>query len=119
MALSKTQRNKLKKLLGEACRKRDGYKCIKCSKTTALHTSHIYPVGREKKMEFIIDNVKTLCHRCHLYWFHKHPVEAMEWLQETMPDRLKKLKTISNSTQKGCYDYETIKKRLEDFINNI
>lgn len=117
MSLSKTQRNKLKKLLAQAMKARDGYKCIRCSKTTVLQTSHIYPVGREKKMEFILDNVKTLCNGCHIFWWHKHPTAAAEWIKTALPKaRLDKLKKISQSTKKGVYDYEKIKEELEDAI---
>ena len=33
-------------------------------------------------------NVMTMCHRCHFFWWHKNPLDAWEWLRETMGDGL-------------------------------
>lgn len=52
-----------KGLSGEA-RRRDNYRCTKCSKTTGrLIAHHIKPLGHGGKNE--LDNLTTLCSSCH------------------------------------------------------
>ena len=94
--------------------------CLRCGKGTNLHASHIYPRGKHPRMQFITDNVKILCMGCHLYWWHKHPVQAKEWAEETLgTDRLERLKDISNTVKYGTYQYEDIKKELEKKIMEV
>lgn len=118
--MTKGQKSKLNKLLAEACRLRDGYKCLRCGKTSVLQTSHIYPKGKHRRLEYDLDNVKTLCSGCHLFWWHRSPVEAWEWLSTTIsPARLQRLKKVSNSRDKVFYDinyYNNKKDELEAFI---
>ena len=73
-------------------------------------------------MQFDPDNVKALCLGCHLYWWHKHPIEAKEWAQNTLGKaRLNRLKKRSNIIDKTFWDYHYIKndlqKKLEDLKN--
>lgn len=85
----------LKKLRFQAMKVRDGEKCLRCGTTGGLSPSHVYPTGRYKNMEWIIDNVKPLCWACHIYWWHKNPIEASEWFKQRFPERYKRLKKIS------------------------
>ena len=111
--MNKKERNQLSKLLRELVLTRDKY-CLKCGKTTALHTSHIYPRGKFPKMQFEPENVKALCVGCHLYWWHKHPIEAKEWAQKTLGGRrLNKLKKQANTINKSLWNFKEIKKQLE------
>ena len=90
---------------------------IRCGKTTSLHASHIYPRGKYPKMAFDPLNVKALCMRHHLYWWHKHPIEAKEWLEKAIDaDRLSSLKRRSNTIDKNPLIYSDIKKDLEKQI---
>jgi len=115
--MTKYQIKIIKKLLGEACRLRDGNQCLRCGKTTTLQTSHIKPTGRYRKMAYDLDNVKTLCVGCHLYWWHKDPLEASEWLKTAIPEaRLKKLHLRAITTDKTILDYKLIKLDLENEI---
>lgn len=117
MRLTAHQKKTLKKLLNQACKLRDGEECIKCGKTTTLCASHIYPKGRERKMEWELDNVKTLCYACHIHWWHKHPMEAKDWIETVLsPERLNRLKLMSQSTEKIPVDYNLIKLDLENQI---
>lgn len=118
MALSKTQRNKLSKLLRQACLARDGNKCIRCGNTDIkqISASHIYPKGAYPQMRWDVDNVKSLDYKCHIHFWHKHPLEAAAWLKTVLPpDRIKRLKKLSmpNSGPKKRYIYEDIKTELE------
>lgn len=84
---------------------RDGECCLRCGKTTSLHLSHIYPKGRYKSMEYDPDNIKLLCNACHLFWWHKNPIEAGEWLKSVIPSgRLSRLKTMSEDNTKRPFD---------------
>lgn len=31
--------------------------------------------------------MKILCYHCHINWWHKNPMEAAKWFEETFPDR--------------------------------
>ena len=88
--------------------------CLKCGKTNNLHASHIYPRGKYPKMQFDIDNVKVLCLGCHLYWWHKHPIEAKDWAIKALGSkRLNSLKKRANTINKNLWDFKKIKKQLE------
>lgn len=117
--MKKSQRNKLHKLLREYVLLRDR-KCLKCGKTSILHASHIYPRGKYPKMQFMTENVKALCTGCHLYWWHKHPIEAREWAEKALGGaRLTLLKKRANTIDKTIWDYEDIKRELEKKITEI
>ena len=94
-------RKKLNGLLRELVSLRDGERCLKCGKRSQLHMSHIYPKGRYRCMEFNPDNLKLLCVGCHLFWWHKNPIEASEWIKTALtPQRLKRLRRLSLETIK-------------------
>lgn len=73
-----------KKLFSQYIRERDG-KCQKCGKTTSLQCSHVNSVGAYPALRFDPFNAIALCHRCHIYWWHKEPLEASEWFQNKFP----------------------------------
>lgn len=82
--------------------------------------SHIYPKGRYRKMQFDPDNVKALCLGCHLYWWHKHPIEAKEWAVKALGRaRLNRLKKKANTIDKTLWNYEEIKIKLEKQIKEM
>lgn len=114
--MKKNQRTKLHKLVREYVILRDK-KCLRCGKTNNLHASHIYPRGKYPRLQFNTDNVKALCLGCHLYWWHKHPIEAKDWAVKTLgKKRLNKLKKQANTIKVGNYVYEDIKHELEKKI---
>lgn len=59
-------------------------KCPRCQQERFLQTSHIYPVGKYPRSRFDPDNAVALCGPCHLFWWHKHPIEAAEWIRERL-----------------------------------
>tara|TARA_R110002167_G_scaffold117312_1_gene293210 strand:+ start:108 stop:467 length:360 start_codon:yes stop_codon:yes gene_type:complete len=114
--MTKAQKVKLNKLVREFVLLRDKC-CLRCGKTTALQASHIYPKGKFPKMQFNTENVKILCLGCHLYWWHKHPIEAKEWAQKTLGGvRLNKLKKQSNTINKIPWDFKEIQGELKKQI---
>ena len=111
--MNKIQKKKLHSLVRQIVIARDKV-CLRCKKSTNLHASHIYPRGKYPKMQFDPLNVKALCLGCHLYWWHKHPIEAKEWAQKTLGGRrLNKLKKQANTINKSLWDFKEIKKQLE------
>lgn len=114
--MTRLERNKLKKLLHQLVVVRDK-KCLHCGAKKILHASHIFPKGRYKDVEWDPDNVKALCYRCHLHWWHKDPLEAGEWFKTTYPKWYKKLKRkaikpIGKVTLKQTNDFKKLEDRL-------
>jgi 5-methylcytosine-specific restriction endonuclease McrA len=99
MATDPDVKKRINALLHELVRLRDRESCRRCGTTERLQLSHIYPKGRYRSMEFDPWNVKLLCVGCHLYWWHKNPIEAWEWLKTVWPEKeLARLKLMSNTT---------------------
>ena len=117
--MNKSQKNKLNKLVREFIILRDK-RCLRCGKTNNLHASHIYPKGKYRKMQFDVNNVKALCLGCHLYWWHKNPIEAKEWAEKALgKKRLNDLKKQANSINKIKLNYDEIKSELETKIGEL
>ena len=117
--MTKVQKKKLHKLVREYVLLRDK-RCLKCGKTENLHASHIYPRGKYPKMQFNTNNVKALCLGCHLYWWHKHPIEAREWAEKALgEDRLDKLKKQSNTINKTLWNFKEIESELKNKIGEL
>lgn len=117
--MTKQQKSKLNKLVREYVILRDKM-CLRCGKTNNLHASHIYPKGKYRKMQFDVNNVKALCLGCHLYWWHKSPIEAKDWAEKTLGKRrLNKLKKEANTINKNKLDFKQLKSELETKIGKL
>ena len=117
--MTKQQKSTLNKLVREYVILRDK-RCLRCGKDKNLHASHIYPKGKYRKMQFDVNNVKALCLGCHLYWWHKSPIEAKEWAEKTLgKSRLNKLKKQANTINKNKLDYKELKSELENKIGEL
>tara|TARA_Y100000310_G_C20505790_1_gene726343 strand:- start:80 stop:436 length:357 start_codon:yes stop_codon:yes gene_type:complete len=117
--LTKGQKTKLNKLVREFIILRDQC-CLKCGKSDRLHASHIYPKGLYPKMQFDVENVKVLCHKHHLYWWHRHPIEADEWIKKTLDKgRLRRLKKKANTINKTPLDYAQLSEELKKKIDEL
>ena len=114
--MTKAEKTKLNKLLREAMIRRDGEQCLRCGKTP-VQMSHIKSKGKYRKLAFDLNNVKPLCLGCHLYWWHKEPLEAAEWVREKLPERIKYLEEKTRTIDKTKLDYKQIKRELENVIN--
>lgn len=73
-------------------------KCERCSKTTGLQTAHIIP-RTNKHLRWNPDNALLLCIKCHLYWWHRNPLEAMEWFKLYFPIQYAFLMREKNHTE--------------------
>ena len=117
--MTKAQKTKLHKLVRECVVLRDKV-CLRCGKADRLHASHIYPRGKYPKMQFNVDNVKALCLGCHLYWWHKRPVEAKEWAEKTLGKaRLNRLKKQANTINKTLWDFKELETELKKKIGEL
>jgi 5-methylcytosine-specific restriction endonuclease McrA len=63
-------------------------KCLRCGNRRFLQVSHIFPKGQYRSVEFDPDNAVALCAPCHLYWWHKNPVEAARWIETVTPNEI-------------------------------
>ena len=117
--MTKSEKKNIYKLLREYLILRDSERCLKCGKTEALALSHIYPKGTHRSMELESDNLKFLCYRCHITWWHKNPIEAHEWLATAIPKaRLDRLKLMANTPHK-VPEYKLLKLWLEQEIKKM
>ena len=117
MSLSKSETKELRRLLKEACFARDNNTCQRCRKIDTLSPSHIYPKGRYRNIEFDVENVITLCYACHLQFWHKNPIEAWNWYENTIPKaRRDKLKLRANTPRAMPRHYNTLKLYLDSEI---
>jgi hypothetical protein len=113
-----SQKKILKGLLHEIVLLRDKA-CLKCG-NPEFQMSHIYSVGAHKRMEYDPDNVKALCVRHHLYWWHKEPIEAHEWLKTVIPkERLDRLRLLSQQSGPTGFNYKLHKLFLEKEIEKL
>ena len=110
----KTAKRELNKLIREVVLLRDGERCLRCGTTERLQMSHIYPKGKYRKLEFDLNNIKPLCSGCHLFWWHKNPIEAHEWIQTVIsPERLVKLKLGALDNSSYRLDIKLLRLELE------
>lgn len=99
-------------VFSELIRARDK-KCLRCGKTDNLQCSHLasrkHLAGRWNE-----HNAITLCVGCHLYFWHKEPVLASEWLKNTFPSLWEECQDVKNQTLKWTLqDYETHYEQLK------
>lgn len=59
------QRDKRWPALRLAAKRRDGFKCVQCSARGRLEVDHIKPVRTHPELSFTLENLQTLCIRCH------------------------------------------------------
>lgn len=75
-----------------------------------MAASHIYSKGAHPAMRYDLDNVKALCYKCHIEWWHKEPMEAKDWLEQVLPKaRVDRLKFLSQLSTPSDYDYQLLK----------
>lgn len=106
---------KLDKLSKDVVRLRDGNTCQHCGKWvegSGRHCSHVIPVSAGHKLRWDPLNMKILCYHCHINWWHKNPMEAAKWFEETFPERWEYLQA-----NRGIYKF-TIQE-LEDMVQEL
>ena len=58
-------------------------RCEWCWKVKGLSVSHILPKGRYSRLRYFKANVLLLCTGCHIFKWHKSPLEAAKFMVET------------------------------------
>lgn len=48
-----------------AAKRRDGWACVSCGHRHRLEVDHIEPVKKRPDLAFELDNLQTLCAKCH------------------------------------------------------
>lgn len=114
--ISKHEKKELNSLIHQILEKRD-QACLKCG-NPEFQASHIYPKGSYRKLEFDPENIIALCYRHHLHWWHKNPLEAHDWINETYPDRMKRLKLMTQSGA-GTRNYKLLKVYLKNLLKTL
>jgi 5-methylcytosine-specific restriction endonuclease McrA len=46
-------------------KRRDGWRCVECGARGRLECDHVLPVRSRPDLSFSLDNLQTLCVRCH------------------------------------------------------
>jgi hypothetical protein len=85
LTLGKLKKNLLE-IAKRSVRERDG-KCVAAGADRRacwgyLQASHIFPEGIYHSMKFDPENMLGMCTQHHIYWWHKNPLEAHNWLQK-------------------------------------
>lgn len=114
----KILRKKLKECCSIIVKRRDGNICQKCGKYVEgsnCHSSHVIPVSFSLRLAYDTVNIKVLCFKCHIFWFHKNPLEAHDWFKAKFPGRyeylMKRKKEIQSMGSVKTYE---LKEWLED-----
>jgi len=58
-------------------------RCEWCGRTFRLQISHILPKGAYPRLRYFKPNVLLLCFPCHPERWHKNPLEAARFIEET------------------------------------
>lgn len=105
----------IEKIVKTFVRNRDNNTCQKCGKQvfgSNCHVSHVKSVGAYPNLQFDPLNMKVLCYRCHIFWWHKEPTEAGQWFEERFPDRFLYLEKAKNERiSLSTYELEELLKQ--------
>ena len=69
------------KLLKQIILKERGSKCEWCEQNKAVQMAHVFPKGLYSKLRFYRRNILLLCYYCHLIRWHRHPLEASDFIR--------------------------------------
>jgi len=91
-------KKRLDKVFSEIVREK-GF-CERCNKKENLQCSHIFSRS-QLSVRWDLDNAFCLCAGCHLYWWHKNPIEAAEFTKQRLgEDKYKQLILKSSQIKK-------------------
>jgi len=48
-----------------AALRRDGFRCVSCGTRGRLEVDHVKPVRTHPELSFVLENLQSLCARCH------------------------------------------------------
>ena len=115
-------RKEVETLAKRIAKERAGWICQRCHKKVEgsnAHGSHIIPVSHGNVLRFDPMNILCLCYHCHINFFHKNPLDAVAWLQESFPERIEYVNSKKNNIVKFSYeDYVQMKMDLTAVLNS-
>jgi 5-methylcytosine-specific restriction endonuclease McrA len=106
------QMRKIDNLFSKVVRQRDK-QCQRCGTTENLQCSHVLP-RTFISVRWNPENAIALCYRCHIYWWHKYPHEAVAWFDAKWPGRYQAMRDITNLGIKTKPDEEY--KKLKELV---
>ncbi len=59
-----------------------------------------------------MNNAISLCYRCHIYIWHKNPLEAHDWFSKKYPGRWEELREEALASIGKKVDWEEVYRRL-------
>ena len=78
-------------------KQRDEYTCQKCGQKVEgsnAHGSHVVPVSAGQTLRWDLENIDCMCMHCHIYWWHKNPLESSAWFREKFTERYEYLESM-------------------------
>lgn len=81
----KTLKKSLDILWSQLVKMRDR-QCIRCGSSYRLQASHIFSRS-QKSVRWDLDNGMSLCSGCHLFFWHKNPIEATEFIKNRLGEQ--------------------------------
>lgn len=124
----KTSRKRLIDRCDNLCKRvvkiRDEYICQKCGKKVSkqnCHWSHVVPRA-DLWLRWDLLNSMAMCYHCHHYWWHKDPLGASKWFEETFPARAdylrqKRVGTATNTMRET--DIEKVEQFLQEKLKEL
>ena len=100
----KTVKRRIRAIIHDILVLRDGC-CQRCGRGgSGLHASHVMNKGRWFNLEFDLLNLKLLCYKCHINWWHKEPKEPSDWYIGKWPHRWEYLMDKRDDTTRPDVD---------------
>jgi len=89
---------------------RDDFKCVRCRNDRGIQWAHI--LSRQHLcIRWEPDNALTLCGGCHMFFWHKHPLLAVDWFNKNWPERKEHIMALFNAG--GKVDLKTLVEELK------
>jgi hypothetical protein len=87
-------------------------RCIRCGRIDRLNSAHIFSRS-QMSVRWDLDNGICLCGGCHLFWWHKNPIEAAEFIKEFLGvEKYEKLRVKARTLAKVDIDF--LEKNMSD-----
>jgi len=113
--------SKLKKecdtLFSKIIRLRDK-KCLRCGSTKNLQVAHLIS-RRHLAHRWDEKSAITLCYTCHIYFWHREPIGATEWLMSHYPTIYDYVVRHKHDIQTESINYLELREKLLKRLNEL
>lgn len=84
--------------------------CERCGKTDKQFLQHAHVIPRTNStLRWDIINALCLCYSCHIFFWHKNPLDASNWFRDKFPARYEYLQATRNKYVKRTQeDYQIL-----------